>query len=163
MTEQEGLPPEALPGMRLAFTVRLDFGPRYRFGPVPQGYMTGFVGVVGGTVTGPRFSGKVIPNSGGDWPVIWADGTIEFDARYLIQAGDGTIVYVENRGLARASAEVQARVNAGLPVSMAENYFRTTPRFTVASGPHDWLSRSLFVGLGDKHAQHSYFHFYTLD
>jgi hypothetical protein len=162
MSAAEAAPPADLPGLSHVFTVRLDFGERYRFGPVPAGYNTGFVAVTGGTVSGQRLSGRVVPNSGGDWPVIWPDGTFEFDARYLIETTDGTLVYVQNRGIARASAEVQARIAAGLPVSMAENYFRTTPVFTVAAGPHDWLMRSIFVGLGDKHARHSLFHFYAL-
>ncbi|HSV58315.1 MAG TPA: DUF3237 family protein [Variovorax sp.] len=145
-----------------AFRVRLEFGSRLRFGPLPTGGRCGYVAVIGGTVTGPRLQGKVVPHSGGDWPHLWPDGTIEFDARYLIEADDGTLIYVQNRGVAHASAAVQARIDAGEPIDPRDNYFRTTPVFKVAVGPHDWLSRTVFVGLGDKRADHSLFEFHAV-
>jgi hypothetical protein len=145
-----------------AFQVRLEFGERLRFGPLPAGGRSGYVGVVGGTVTGPRLQGRVIPNSGGDWPHLWPDGTIEFDARYLIEATDGTLIYVQNRGVAHAPAQVQSRIDAGEHVAPDENYFRTTPVFIVPSGLHDWLCKTIFVGIGDKHADHSVFAFHAI-
>jgi hypothetical protein len=145
-----------------AFQVCLEFGERLRFGPLPTGGRSGCVGVVGGTVTGPRLQGKVIPNSGGDWPHLWPDGTIEFDARYLIEATDGTLIYVQNRGVAHAPAQVQSRINAGEHVNPDENYFRTTPVFIVPCGPHDWLCKTIFVGIGDKYPDHSMFAFHAI-
>ena len=147
-----------------AFEVRLEFpsGPRIRFGPLPEGGRCSYVPVVSGTVTGPRLQGKVVPYSGGDWPHLWPDGTIEFDARYLIEADDGTLIYVQNRGFAHAPADVQARIDAGQTVDPRENYFRTTPTFKTSVGPHDWLCRTIFVGLGDKRADHSLFAFHAI-
>lgn len=145
-----------------AFEVRLEFGERVRFGPLPSGGRCGYVPVVGGVVTGPRLQGTVVPHSGGDWPHLWPDGTIEFDARYLIKATDGTLIYVQNRGVAHASAEVQARIDAGQLVDPRDNYFRTTPTFKTAVGSHDWLCRTIFVGFGDKRADHSIFSFHAV-
>ena len=48
------------------------------------------VAVVGGEVSGPRLSGVVVPFSGGDWPRIWDSGLVEFEAHYMLEAGDGT-------------------------------------------------------------------------
>ena len=146
-----------------AFQVRLEFGSRLRFGPLASGERCGYVAVTGGVVTGPRLSGKVVPYSGGDWPLFRPDGTVEFDARYLIEADDGTLIYVQNRGFAHASSpDVQARIDAGQPIAPQDNYFRTSPVFKVEVGPHDWLSRTVFVGLGDKRADHSLFDFYAV-
>jgi hypothetical protein len=144
-----------------AFRVRLDFpaGPRLRF-PVRGGETRGFVAVAGGTVTGPRLEGEVIAGSGGDWPLFRSDGVVAFDARYLIRAGDGTIIQVFNRGYAHAPAEVQARIDRGEPVDPADNVFRLSPLFETAAGPHDWLTRSVLVGYGEKQADHSIFDFY---
>ena len=91
--------PINVPQLEFAFQVRLDFpaGPRLRF-PVRGGNMRGFVAVASGTVTGPRLDGEVIAGSGGDWPVFRSDGVVAFDARYLIRAGDGTIIQIFNRG-----------------------------------------------------------------
>ena len=152
-----------VPQLEFAFRVRLDFptGPRIRF-PVRGAETRGFVTVAGGTVTGPRLQGDVIPGSGGDWPLFRSDGVVVFDARYLIRAQDGTIIQVFNRGYAHAAADVQARIDRGEPVDPAENYFRLSPVFETDAGPHDWLTRSVFIGSGEKHADHSIFHFFVV-
>jgi hypothetical protein len=51
-----------------------------------------------GTIDGPLLRGKVIPMSGGDFPLVRPDGVIDFDARYLLEAEDGTLIYQQNRG-----------------------------------------------------------------
>jgi hypothetical protein len=152
-----------VPQLEFAFRVRLDFppGPRIRF-PVHSGDTRGFVSVAGGAVTGPRLEGEVVPGSGGDWPVFRSDGVVVFDARYLIRAHDGTIIQVFNRGYAHAPADVQARIDRGEPVDPAENYFRLSPVFECDAGPHDWLTRSVFVGSGEKQATHSIFDFFVV-
>jgi hypothetical protein len=152
-----------VPQLEFAFRVRLDFppGPRIRF-PVRGGEHRGFVTVAGGAVAGPRLEGEVIAGSGGDWPLFRSDGVVAFDARYLIRAADGTVVQVFNRGYAHAPAEVQARIDRGEPVAATDNYFRLSPIFETAPGPHDWLTRSVFVGYGEKHADHSAFDFFVV-
>lgn len=152
-----------VPTLDFAFRVRLDFppGPRIRF-PVRGGEMRGFVAVAGGSVEGPLLSGEVVPGSGGDWPLIRSDGAIAFDARYLIRAADGTLIQVFNRGFAHAPAEVTARIERGEPVDPADNYFRLAPSFETAPGPHDWLTRTVFVGFGEKHPDHSIFDFFAV-
>jgi len=57
---------------------------------------------------------------------------------------------------------VQARIDAGQPFDPRENYFRTTPIFKTSVGPHDWLCRTVFVGIGDKRADHSLFAFHAI-
>lgn len=152
-----------LPSLEFAFRVKLTFppGPRIRM-PVRGGEQRGYVAVAGGVVAGPLLNGEVVAGSGGDWPLIRSDGVIAFDARYLIRADDGTMIQVFNRGFAHAAPEVQARIERGEPVDPAENYFRLSPSFETAPGQHDWLTRTVFVGLGEKHADHSIFDFYAV-
>ena len=73
--------------LEFAFRIRLEFGagPRIRLGPVHPGVVRGFVSVLGGEITGPRLTGRVLPRSGGDWPRIWSDGMVEFEAHYLLE------------------------------------------------------------------------------
>lgn len=151
------------PRLDFAFQVRLDFppGPRARF-ETRGSESRGFVSVAGGSVEGPRLSGEVIANSGGDWPHFRSDGVVVFDARYLIRADDGALIQVFNRGYAHAPADVQARIEQGLPVDPVANYFRLSPVFEAPPGPHDWLTRTVFVGTGEKHADHSIFDFYAV-
>lgn len=98
--------------------------------------------IVGGSAEGPRLCGEVLPG-GADWNLVLPDGSIEFDARYTIRADDGTLILVCNEGLERST---MAKLFAGESVDpTAPMYARTLPRFEVGPGPHEWLSRSLFV------------------
>lgn len=153
-----------VPALELAFRVRLDFGegPRLRFRPGCADFTRGFVAVAGGEVSGPSLSGRVVPNSGGDWPKIWDSGLVEFEAHYLMEADDGTPIYIHNRGIAYSSPDVLARVEAGERVSPSDTYCRITPRFEVPQGPHEWLNRTLFVGAAERQGSSTHFDYYRV-
>lgn len=153
-----------VPVLELAFRVRLDFdeGPRLRFQPGHATFTRGFVAVAGGVLSGPRLAGRVIPNSGGDWPRIWDSGLVEFEAHYLMEVDDGTPIYIHNRGIAYSSPDVLARIEAGEGVNPADNYCRVSPRFEVPHGPHDWLNRTLFVGVADRQGTSTHFDYYRV-
>ena len=120
------------------------------------------MGLAGGEVTGPRLQGRVVPNSGGDWPRMWAGGLIEFEAHYMLEAADGTPVYVHNRGLAWSSPDVVARLEAGESVDPAETYVRVSPRFEAPEGPHGWLNRTMFVGTAERRGSSTFFDYYAV-
>ncbi len=100
--------------------------------------------ITGGTVAGPRLSGRVLPG-GADWQVILPDGTADLVARYVIEAADGTLITVVNRGLRHGPPELLARLAAGETVDPALIYFRATPRLEAPPGPHFWMARAIFV------------------
>lgn len=152
------------PSLELAFRARLDFGegPRLRFEPAAKAFTRGFVAVVGGEVNGPRLSGRVVPYSGGDWPRIWASGLIEFEAHYMLEADDGTPIYIHNRGIAWSDPEVVARIEAGESVDPGETYCRITPIFEAPPGPHDWLNRTVFVGVAERVGASTAFDYYAV-
>ena len=102
--ERNGWRHESTAGLSFAFRILLEFdaGPRLRFEPAFQSGRRGFVAVQGGSIEGPRLSGRVLPRSGGDWPRLWHSGLVEFEAHYLLEAADGTPIYIHNRGLAYA-------------------------------------------------------------
>jgi len=153
-----------VPALELAFHVRLDFteGPRTRFTPAHKQFTRGFVGLAGGEVSGPRLSGKVVPNSGGDWPRMWDSGLIEFEAHYMLEADDGTPIYIHNRGIAWSDPAVQAKIEAGESVSPQDNYVRITPRFEAPEGPHNWLNRTIFVGVAERQGNSTHFDYYAV-
>lgn len=152
------------PSLDLAFHVRLDFGdgPRTRFVPAFKGFTRGFVSVVGGEVSGPRLNGRVIPQSGGDWPHIWPSGLIEFEAHYMLEAADGTPIYIQNRGLAYSTPDTVTRIEAGEAVDPKEVYCRITPRFEAPPGQHDWLNRTVFIGLAERRGSSTHFDYYAV-
>lgn len=153
-----------VPALELAFRVRLDFGegPRLRFTPADQQFTRGFVSVIGGEVGGPRLSGRVVPHSGGDWPRIWDSGLIEFEAHYLLEADDGTPIYIHNRGIAWSDPAVLARIEAGESVDPGASYCRVTPRFEAPRGPHEWLGRTIFVGVAERRGASTDFDYYAV-
>jgi hypothetical protein len=118
--------------------------------------------VQGGTIDGPRLTGRVISRSGGDWPRLWQSGLVEFEAHYLLEATDSTPIYIHNRGIAYATPDTLARIEAGQPVAPAETYCRVTPRFEVPAGAHEWLARTLFVGTGERRGDRSVFDYYAV-
>jgi Protein of unknown function (DUF3237) len=134
------------PTLTLVFSANILVGP-----PLEKGMIDGkrerFIPITGGSVTGPRLTGKVLPG-GGDWQAIHDDGLTEILARYALQADDGTVISITNPGVRVASPAVIKRLSAGEDVDPALYYFRTTPVFEVAAGPHDWLRRQVFVGQG---------------
>lgn len=136
------------PALAYAFTLEVTLA-----APIEQGTVDGkrrrFIPITGGRVSGPRLSGTILPG-GGDWQAIGPDGLTELDARYSLRLADGTIVGIENAGIRAATPEVASRIARGEPVARDQYYFRTTPRFTVAAGPHDWLRRTAFVATGER-------------
>lgn len=152
------------PALELAFRARLDFGdgPRVRFRPASAAFTRGFVAVVGGEISGPSLSGRVVPFSGGDWPRIWDSGLVEFEAHYLLEADDGTPIYIHNRGIAYSTPEVLARLEAGESVAPEDSYCRITPRFEAPEGPHDWLNRTVFVGVAERQGGSTLFDYYRV-
>jgi hypothetical protein len=140
------------PVLTPVFTAFVTVGAVLDAGPIAAGRRR-IIPITGGRVEGPRLAGTVLPG-GADWQVILPDGTAQLVARYTVQATDGTLISVVNRGIRRGPPEVLALLAAGQPVAPSRYYFRASPRFEVAPGPHDWLERSLFLATGERAPDH---------
>lgn len=117
-----------------------------------------------GTIVGPRLRGRVLPMSGGDYAHVRPDGVVEINAHYMLEASDGTLIYLQNRGFldrTHAGDDVApgADANGALPY-----YFRVTPTFRAPDGPHDWLTRTVILGLGERHQDpdYTFFRYYAV-
>lgn len=154
-------PSAPAPTLTYAFSVRVELAPPVEQGPVDGGRKR-FIAITGGTVNGPRLSGTVLPG-GGDWQVIMPDGLTHIEARYFLKASDGTVIEVTNPGVRTASPQVIERLAKGEDVDPSLYYFRTTPRFDVTAGTHDWLRRSVFVARGIRRPDHVDIDFYTVE
>jgi hypothetical protein len=143
------------------FTARVDVGEPLQVGATASG-LRRIVPILGGSVSGPRLTGTILPG-GADWQVIRADGTADVVARYTLRAGDGTLISVVNKGLRRGPPEVLARLAAGGDVDASLYYFRTSPVFEVAPGPHAWLADNIFVATGERHAKQVVISVFLLD
>ena len=132
----------------LVGTLDVAVGPPLVVGAGPGGERR-IVPILGGTAAGPRLAGEILPG-GADFQLIRPDGVAEIEARYAIRLADGALLYVVNRGLRHAAPEDMARLLRGEPVPPERVYFRTAPVFETAAPEHAWLTRSLFVGVGER-------------
>lgn len=148
------------PVLEYAFTTRVEVAPPIELGETGSGRRR-FIAITGGRISGPMLNGEVLPG-GGDWQTILPGGVASLEARYFLKAADGTVVEVENLGVRVASPEVTDQLARGLEVDPTSYYFRTTPRFTVRAGPHDWMQRSTFVARGIRKPDHVLIDFYVV-
>ena len=128
-----------------AFDIRIDFRDRWIFGPISGGTHHGYTSVLKGIVEGPLLNGRVVDASGADWPVVRADGVVELNAHYMLEADDGTRIYIANKGYVYGPAPAKD----GRPAR--PGYFRCTPYFRAPEGPYEWLNRTVVVGSGERH------------
>jgi hypothetical protein len=141
--------PESPPRLTFAFEVRATVGAPMEVGAVAQGRRR-IVPITGGTFEGPNLRGKVMAG-GADWQIIRADGFTELDTRYTLETDKGQIIYVQNAGMRHAAPDVMKRLLAGELVDPAVVYFRTVPKFETASSDLQWLTRAVFVGMGERY------------
>ncbi len=152
----EGVSTLEQPRLEFVFECRLRFTRVQNIDDMPTGAGRGAVYVDSGEFSGPRLNGTVVPNSGGDWSLFRPDDVLAFDARYMLQEDDGTLILLHNRGyLWGRTPDVMERLRAwafrgGPPVPHHEYYLRAFPTFEVPKGPHDWLMRHVIVGVGER-------------
>jgi hypothetical protein len=158
----------AEPRLEFAFEVRLRFTRVQMIEGMPSGANRGAVYLDSGEFSGPRLRGKAVPNSGGDYALFRPDDTAAFDARYMLEEDDGTLILVRNRGYLWGYGDDTMRrlremAFAGGPtVNASEYYLRAFPSFEVPSGKHDWLTRHVFVGVGERKSDGNLIRYFAL-
>ncbi|MFJ3615471.1 DUF3237 domain-containing protein [Streptomyces hydrogenans] len=160
--------PESQPVVRSDFAPALDFAFEVRAFLAPSvhighgaGETTTYVPVTGGTVEGPRLRGTVLPG-GGDWCDRRGD-VYQLDARYLLQADDGAVIDITNRGYYHEDDPTSpAQYDGALQVSEAGVYYRTSPVFRTDAPAHLWLARTVFIGLARGDDSEVAIRFYSL-
>ena len=150
------------PALRFVFRGEVTIGPPVDHGAVAGGRRR-FIPITGGIFDGADFKATVLPG-GGDWQTIAPDGTIDLEARYAVQAEDGTVIRVTNQGYRRATPQVQRKLEAGEAVDPSDYYFRTRPRFDCAAdGAHGWLASTIFICDAGRKADRVLLDFYAVD
>jgi hypothetical protein len=159
-TSTNAAPPP--PKLTFAFELRAKVGDPVEIGQIPHGRRR-IVPILGGTVKGPMLNGTVVPNSGADWQIIQPDGFSELDTRYTLQNDKGQLVYVQNAGIRHAAPDVMKKLLAGQVVDPKLVYFRTVPKFETSSPDLQWLTHSIFVGVGERMPNDVVIRFYRLE
>ena len=146
---QDTRTPLPVPGLEFCFEARVQVDPPRELGMI-DGMQRRIIPITGGTVTGPRFNGRVLPG-GADWQGIRPDdGLTRVFAHYWIESDEGVTVSIENTGIRKAEPAVMSRLMAGEIVPPDQYYFRTTPIFEVGDDRYRWLNENVFVCLGAR-------------
>jgi hypothetical protein len=119
------------PHLEFVFEEYVTLGASIHPGETPYGDRN-IVPITGGVFSGPHIQGKVMPG-GWDWQLATKTGCHSIQADYMIQADDGAIINVVNKGTICA--------NPG-----ASTKLFTTPTFEAPLGPHAWLNGGAYIG-----------------
>lgn len=86
------------PVLEFAFEERVTIDPAVVLGNTDLGHRQ-FIAITGGTVTGPKLKGKVLPG-GFDYQLTYsASDCTQLSADYFLKTDDGTVIRVLNEGL----------------------------------------------------------------
>ncbi len=137
------------PGLEFFADLSVQVDRPQEVGQVPGG-LRRVVPILGGEVQGQGWRGKVLPG-GSDFQLILGQTLAHLDARYIIETDGGDRIFVQNRAVRAASAEVTAKLLRGEPVDPAQVYFRCSPVFETTSKSLAWINERIFVGTGARH------------
>jgi Protein of unknown function (DUF3237) len=140
-----------LPHPHLTQVYRLEatVGEPLDVGDIAQGRRR-IIPLTGGTFTGPKLNGRLLPGVSADWQIVLPDGTAVGDIRYALQTAGGDLLYVQSRSVRHGSAEVLARLGRGEDVDASEYVFRTSTQIETASMDLDWLNKGIFISVGGR-------------
>lgn len=156
------------PKLEYVFEIDLNFTRVHNINNMPTGAGRGAVYLDSGTVRGPHLNGIAIPDSGGDWALFRPDDVLSFDARYMLQADDGTLILLRNNGyLWGRHPDTMTKIRAwifegGAEVPESDYYLRANPTFEVERGKYDWLMRHVFIGIGRRKEAGNVLRYYAL-
>ena len=139
------------PRLEFVMEVRLTFPEVYTLANVPSGGNRSAVLVSGGTFEGPLLKGRAVPGSGGDYAYFRPDDVAVFDARYLRGRQPDTMTRLRDWAF-----------KGGAPVGHEEYYLRGNPTFEVPTGKHDWLTKHVFIGVGERRSDCNLLRYYAL-
>ncbi|MDL5157168.1 DUF3237 domain-containing protein [Actinomycetospora termitidis] len=149
-----------VPGLEFLAHVDVELDAPVDLGVTDAGHRR-IVPIVGGTVTGERFAGIVVPG-GADWQVIHADGATTIDTRYLLRAHDGADVFIRTAGVRSGPPEVLAALARGEDADPASYYFRVHATFETSAPQYAWMTRVLTVAVARRRASAVVYDAYTL-
>ncbi|MPT47119.1 MAG: DUF3237 domain-containing protein [Sphingobium sp.] len=156
------------PRFEFLFEISLEWGGLQNISNMPSGHGRGATYIEKGIVRGPHLNGVICPRSGADWAQFRPDTVLGLDARYMLEADDGTLILMHNKGyLAPRGDDVLSRIQAwmfrdGPEVPFEEYYLRVTPTFEVETGRYDWLMRTIVVGIGSRQKVGNTIRYYAL-
>ncbi len=134
---------------RHLFNLSIELHSIQTLGKTPAGDRK-FIPMSGGTFSGDRLQGEILPHGGTDLLLTRADGSNQQDARLALRTEDGELILMTYRGIRNSAPEVNARMAAGEVVDASEYYLRIAPFFETGAAKYAWLNNIIAVGVGER-------------
>ena len=145
----QGVPGEG-PALQFAMRLSVEVSAPMELGEI-AGVTKRIVPITGGSFSGPRIKGVVIPG-GADWQYTRPDGVAVLEARYTLKTDDGHLITVVNRGFRHGIPGLAALIASGHKVPRSQYYFVTAPVFESSDESLAWLTKAIFVGEAEREA-----------
>ena len=145
MTSASFVPPKPALEFLARWTVDL-VAPIWELGETSDLGRRRIIPITGGHFEGPNFKGTIL-NNGADWQIVTKDGVAIIDTRYLLETGDGELIYLQTRGFRYGPPEVMARIARGEDVDPSLYTFRITMHFETSSEKYEYLNRNIGIGI----------------
>ncbi len=133
----------------ITMALTVDFAAMVSIGQTPGG-LRRIAPVTGGSFTGERLSGTVLP--GNDWVINRPDGVMVIDVRLTLKTDDGAMIYLTYQGRFLAAPEVMARFAKGALLDPSEYSLAMIARFECGDDRYAWLNNVVAVGTGEQTA-----------
>jgi hypothetical protein len=153
-------PPLSPPSLNFFADLSVQVGKPQEVGRTARG-LRRLIPILGGEATGNGWRARVLPG-GADFQLVQSDTLAELDARYVLEADGGDLIYVQNRAIRSGPPELMARLVRGEPVDPALIYFRCSPSFETVSAPLGWINERMFVGTGERYPDKVVMRFFEL-
>ncbi|MGH3652279.1 DUF3237 family protein [Glutamicibacter sp.] len=137
------------PALDFVATIEVEVSETIDIGATAQGIRR-VAPIRGGRVAGPGIQGKVL-DAGADFQRYPTADLALLEANYVLELEDGQRILVENRAVRSADPADLEKMMAGQQVDPSRVYFRCVPYLSADdSGPHAWMNRTLFLGVGER-------------
>ena len=150
------------PRLTLVFHLEATLGESLDLGAVAQGRRR-IVPLTGGSFTGPRLEGQLLPGASADWQIVDGVGTAFGDIRYTLQTTGGEFLYVQSRSVRTGAPEVLMRLGQGEDVDPHEYTFRAVTHIETASTDLAWLNTGVFISVGGRQRAGVIYETYLVD
>lgn len=141
--------------------LRIDILGSHIFGATPMGEARRVDYFESGHLKGPKIDARIVKGSA-DALLRRFDGVIQPDVRLTLEISGGHHLFIQYRGYRHAAPEVMDRIAQGQSVSPEEVYLRTALFFETDSKAHDWMNRTVAVGVGRREPQAAIYDVYEI-
>lgn len=146
---------------RHLFDISIELHPIQTLGKTPAGERR-IIPVSGGSFTGDRLQGEILPHAGSDLLLTRADGSYQQDVRLGLRTDDDALILMTYRGIRHSSPEVAARIASGESVDPSDYYLRTAPFFETAAPNYAWINNILAIGIGERTPTGATYHVFEI-